>query len=322
MTELQSKIKQLEQENKSLLEELETAYKNMAAILEQSDNEKKIAYRELEKKFIALEELYSKLSDKENMLIHLEKLSSIGQFITEIIHELRTPLTVIMSMVELILYENQLPEDINEKIKRISAQVNRMSNYLNRFKAMAYKGKEYFLTFDLKDNITDFLDTIEIIKPKSIEIYSELCPDLLNVSGDPYQTIQICMNVAKNAFDAMAGKQAKFLVSVKKRDRNWLTNPGNVFKLACQKEEDWKKILGKHLNFAIVEFKDEGIGIPEELQSDIFEAFFTTKSRGKGTGLGLSIAADITMRHQANLTVHSVSGQGTTIQFIIPLSEN
>ena len=101
-------INSIKNENRILLAELEEAYKNMEAILVQAEREKEITYRELEHKYTALQNAYTELSQKENMLIHMEKLSSIGQFITEIVHELKNPLTVIAAATDISLL-NELP---------------------------------------------------------------------------------------------------------------------------------------------------------------------------------------------------------------------
>lgn len=316
-----TKVKQLEVENRLLLSELEEAYKNMAMILEQSEQEMEIAYTELDDRYNSLENLYSQLSNKENMLIHLEKLSSIGQFITEIIHELKNPLAIISGFTDLTLTDPDLPETVRKRIGKVPAQIERMLNYLNRFKSMAYKGKEDFKTIDLNENIREFLATIEIIKPKSIHIHSDLCDDKLIVSADPYQLMQIYLNLAKNAFDAMQNVSGVFSVRSKKVDRNWILSGNNLGRVWCQQDEDWLQIIDDKNEFTLLEFSDTGPGISADIVDNIFEAFFTTKERGKGTGLGLSIAKDITIRHNANLYIKSVENEGTTFQFLIPNTE-
>lgn len=315
----QTDIESLKEENDRLLVELETAYSNMVQILDNSEKEMEIAYHELDKRYQALEELYSTLSNKENMLIHLEKLSSIGQFITEIIHELNNPLTVISAMADLTLMDPDLDNKVFERIKKIPRQVLRMSNYLKRFKNMAYKGEESFSVFDLKENITEYLATIEIIRPKSVVISSQFCEEKLEVFGDPYQIMQIFLNLAKNAFDAMQESGKNLSLFLSPVDKKWLKNKKNTGSNSCRDEEEWEEILKNNNNFALVEFKDDGSGIPENIVNNIFEAFFTTKGRGKGTGLGLSIATDVTKRHNANLYIKSQLGKGTTFLFVIPL---
>jgi len=319
MNQYLTKNKELEEENQFLLAELEKAYKNLETVLQQSKHEQDIAYHELDNKYDALEKLYTQLSNKENMLVHLEKLSSIGQFITEIIHELNNPLTVIKGVTELLLFGN-INDTIKKDLNSIAVQADRMTNYLNRFKVMAYKGEQDFDVFDLNENVINFIETIDIIKPKSVNIKSHLCSDTLKVWGDPYQITQIFLNLAKNAFDALKDNGHELGIITKRVNREWLKILCSNGKVFCQSKNEWVTTFNKSTNFALVEIRDDGAGIPKEFIGNIFDAFFTSKERGKGTGLGLSIASDISKRHNANLTVKSEPGIGTSFKFIIPLS--
>ncbi len=315
---LKNETADLKLKNQMLLSELEIAYKNMETVLEQTALEKEITYKELQSRYNALEKLYKELSDKENMLVHMEKLSSIGQFITEIVHELNNPLTVISGITELLLLKD-IPEDIRKKIDMIPEQVVRMTNYLKRFKSMAYKGEEDFSVFDINENVKDFLGTISIIKPKDIQIESELFKEILPVKGDPYQVTQIYLNLAKNAFDAMHDKGDSILIKTTKISFKEVFSE-KISKIMCQDPEKWQKIADDYKEFALIEFTDNGPGIKRDILDNVFTAFFTTKGRLKGTGLGLSISTDITTRHHGNLTVKSTAGSGTTFQLILPLT--
>lgn len=308
----------LVQENKRLLNELESAYINMERILEEANREKEIAYKELQSKFDSLENLYQELSKKENLLIHMEKLSSIGQFITELIHELSSPLTAITLQTQLAAFKNN-SEEVKDQFKNIEDQARKMSNLLNRFKSMAYKGKESFKEFDLNHNVKECVETVEIIKPKRMKIVTEYSTDTLPVFGDPYQTTQIFLNLAKNAFDAMEEGGEKLIVRIRRWDAAKIKSEGVMGQSFCQVKEDWEKILDNSKEIGMVEFQDEGCGIPAEIMEEIFQPFFTTKERGKGTGLGLAISRDIAYRHGGNLAVKSTVGEGTTFQFLMPL---
>lgn len=67
--------------------------------------------------------------------------------------------------------------------------------------------------------------------------------------------------------------------------------------------------------------KDNGVGISNEIQSKIFQPFFTTKPAGEGTGLGLSLAFDIiTKGHGGTIDVESVAGEGTTFYIKLPIN--
>jgi Signal transduction histidine kinase regulating C4-dicarboxylate transport system len=73
-------------------------------------------------------------------------------------------------------------------------------------------------------------------------------------------------------------------------------------------------------NQVLIEFTDDGPGIPEENLLKIFEPFFTTKEIGKGTGLGLSISYDIIVnKHNGNIDVKSEVGKGTSFLITLPL---
>ena len=70
---------------------------------------------------------------------------------------------------------------------------------------------------------------------------------------------------------------------------------------------------------AVVEFRDSGPGMPDDVKNKIFDPFFTTKAVGEGTGLGLSIVHSIIERHAGEITVESEIGQGTTFRVSLPL---
>jgi signal transduction histidine kinase len=306
-------------ENARLLSELERAYSSMEVILQESSRETRMAYQDLEEKYRALEKLYRELSEKENLLIHLEKLSSIGRFVTELIHELRNPLSVILLQTQLAAM-NEIPEDLEERVQVITGQVKRMTDLLGRFRSMVYGDEEDFRVFDLNPNLAECLELMELIKPKDLRIERTLYDRPLPVKGDPYQISQVFLNLAKNSFEAMK----------EQGDRLWVesleTSSEEVIRFTrenrprlCQKEDRWQEILDATARFGVVRFVDQGTGIAGDRLEEIFQPFFSTKKKGSGSGLGLSICSDIAVRHDANLTVQSEPGKGATFQFIIPL---
>jgi signal transduction histidine kinase len=64
--------------------------------------------------------------------------------------------------------------------------------------------------------------------------------------------------------------------------------------------------------------KDDGPGIPKEIQSKLFDPFFTTKPAGQGTGLGLSVSFGIVKDHGGDIVVASEPGQGATFIITLP----
>ncbi len=74
--------------------------------------------------------------------------------------------------------------------------------------------------------------------------------------------------------------------------------------------------LGDRIEIAV---RDNGTGIPQDLQEQLFSPFFTTKPAGEGTGLGLSISHDIVVkRHAGSIDVESEPGAFTEFRIILP----
>ena len=69
----------------------------------------------------------------------------------------------------------------------------------------------------------------------------------------------------------------------------------------------------------VLEITDDGCGIPQEIHSRIFDAFFTTKPVGEGTGLGLSISHSIVSDHGGRIELESTPGQGSRFRVILPV---
>jgi signal transduction histidine kinase len=78
--------------------------------------------------------------------------------------------------------------------------------------------------------------------------------------------------------------------------------------------------VGQSAQFALVEVRDHGVGVPEEIRQRLFESFFTTKS--DGMGMGLNICRTIIEYHQGQLWVEPAQGQGSVFKFTLPLAED
>jgi signal transduction histidine kinase len=76
----------------------------------------------------------------------------------------------------------------------------------------------------------------------------------------------------------------------------------------------------KRGKYAVIGIRDDGPGIPKEIQTKIFDPFFTTKDIGQGTGLGLYISRQIIKEHEGHIFFDNVPGQGVQFRIQIPLS--
>jgi two-component system NtrC family sensor kinase len=74
----------------------------------------------------------------------------------------------------------------------------------------------------------------------------------------------------------------------------------------------------RHNGTVRVTVRDDGIGIPRENLSRIFDTFFTTKGKVSGVGLGLSVSYGIVSQHRGSLEVESTVGKGSTFTVVLP----
>lgn len=309
---------ELLKQNRHLLGELENAYRQLAEVFERANLEKNLAYQELQNKLTALERLYADKMRQENLLVHLQKLSSIGQFMAEIIHEMRNPLTAISAHADILLM-NGLPANQAQHAQAILQLVNTTSHHLNKFMNMAHGEEAQFTIFDAGECLAEVIEMVGLLKPKEIELAYIPCDRDLPVWGDPEQLSQIVLNISRNAFEALKRHGSWYRIEVQQVLAKDLRPPDAVH---VQSDTNWQMITELSRRFACITFRDNAGGIPAELMPRLFEAFFTTKSKSDGTGLGLYIVADIVKRFNGDLFVESQKNAGTTITLYLPIKRD
>ena len=130
------------------------------------------------------------------------------------------------------------------------------------------------------------------------------------------QLNQAFFNVINNGIDALEEAMATGHFDDQLQDPNFRPTLMISTRRSCRAES----LNSGTMPTITVRIKDNAKGIPLEIQSHIFNPFYTTKPPGQGTGLGLSISYQIVVdRHQGNLTFHSQPGQGTEFVITLPL---
>jgi two-component system, NtrC family, sensor kinase len=125
----------------------------------------------------------------------------------------------------------------------------------------------------------------------------------------PSQLNQVVMNLLSNAIDALEDEMGN--QSGRMGNKPTLSNPTITI-----------RTFVTHNNWVTIAIADNGMGISEEIRSQLFDPFFTTKSIGKGTGLGLSISHQIiTQKHGGKIDCDSTFGQGTEFVVQIPVGQ-
>ncbi|MGD2182170.1 PAS domain S-box protein [Lusitaniella coriacea] len=301
--------------------------------------ERKAVEAQLQQQARELEKTLNKLRRTQAHMIQSEKMSSLGQMVAGIAHEINNPVNFIHGnlnpasdyaedLVQLIeLYEQHYPnppEEIQEEIDAIDLDflkedikkllysmrtgTDRIRKIVLGLRTFSRLDEAEFKEVDIHQGIDSTLMILQNrLKDKPDRARIEVLKNygtLPLVECYPGQLNQVFMNILVNALDALEERD---------RGTNLETgqNPSRIW-IATQIIESKKTVK--------VSIRDNGMGIPEHIQSSIFDPFFTTKAVGKGTGLGMSISYQIvTDKHNGSLKCISSSGKGTEFIIEIPI---
>ncbi len=247
---------------------------------------------ELEKK---LEQKTRALKRNLTRLIHEDKLISLGKLVAGAVHEINNPLSGIHALARLMREELKAGELIGEKKEKfeyylhlIDSESARCSSIVSDLLSFARQQKVQWKTFQLNDLVRRAIVLgRHRIGNQRIRFQLDLDENLPEMTGDPGQIQQCLLNLLFNAIEAMPhGGRLSVRTS-------------------------WDSVKDQ-LRLMV---EDEGVGIPPELLSQVFEPFFSTKNQDRGVGLGLSVVYGIVKEHDGMIYVRSEVGQGS--KFII-----
>jgi heavy metal sensor kinase len=220
------------------------------------------------------------------------------RFVADASHELRTPLAILRGELENVVSRNHLTAETKETLGSNLEEVERLGKIVEGLFALshldageAYHESKIFDLAKLADTTTDQMCLLA--EDKNISLVSALSGAVL-VKGDPARLKQVIVNLVDNAIKyTEAGGRVEVKVYVSGKE-------------------------------AVLEVKDNGIGIPERDLPHVFERFYRVdKARTRelgGAGLGLSIVKSICAAHQADIQVKSVEKMGTQFFVRLPLA--
>ena len=232
-----------------------------------------------------------------------QRMESLGALAGGIAHDLNNMLAPVLMAAEL-LKTNPTTEVQQELANVIQTSAQRGTGLVRQILAFA-RGSEGQERLELKPEhlIKDAVSLAKETFPRTMEIRSELAPELFLICADPTQIHQILLNLMVNARDAMNGVGSLTITA---------ENLELAAALAAQKPGAKP---GPHI---VLRVTDTGSGMSAEVLAKIWNPFFTTKPPGQGTGIGLSTVAKIVHEHGGFVEVTSQPGQGTTFSVYLP----
>lgn len=278
---------------------------------------------ELSKKNLQIKRAYKDLKDTQAMVVHNEKMRSLGQLVAGVAHELNNPINFIYGnlahlknysndLIEIISkYEEiqkQLPEDKFEEVEKLKEEIDYefiiedLAALIKSCTEGAERSKQIIL--DLKN-----FSRLDEALVKEVNIHEGI-DSALNILSNKYKN-KVTMHKEYGELpkvNCYAGQINQVFMNVIDNAAQAIKETGDIY------------IRTKVNNqYAVVEIEDNGDGIPEDIIPKIFDPFFTTKPVGEGTGLGLSICYKIIKSHNGKMEVESQKGVGTKFIISVPI---
>jgi len=244
------------------------------------------------------------------MTLRNNTLKQMRRFVADASHELRTPLVSVRGYAELYrMGALQNPDQVAEAMGRIESEAIRMGELVESLLALAR----------LDDSNQKAMTSVELValarsaaKDASVNDHGRQV-DLLDPLGIPL------MPNAELSIEADANQLRQVLT-------NLLANASRFSPEDAKVELALGVQRGDKAGTVIIEVRDYGIGIPEELREKVFERFFRAdNSRNRetgGSGLGLAIAKSIVERHGGSIEADATPGGGATFRVILPVSQS
>jgi two-component system sensor kinase FixL len=234
-------------------------------------------------------------------LMHLTRVSILGQLSGALAHELNQPLAAILSNAQAaqrFLKQNGSADndEFQEILKDIADADKRAGAVIQRLRVLLKKGETKYQSLDLNEIVKDVLRLIHSdLLTQNVNVTTKLEKALPKVNGDLVQIQQVMLNLILNACEAMTANSTSDRALTVSTEIN---------------END-------QVSFAI---EDRGPGIDPNLMERIFEPFVTTKQQG--LGLGLSISRSILSAHNGSLLAKNNVSQGATFYMVLPVEKS
>lgn len=277
---------ELTKADKSHKSEIEALYTDIHLLQENF----KTAFLMQKKSEDARIEIEIQLEKERQKLVLAQRIETIGQITAQVAHDFGNLIMIINGKTK-ALEKRLTDEDDLKQVEAIRKATSRAHSLIKKILSMTRMQKAEVVLFDPFKGLSDIQDLLKISIGSDIllNIETDGSENMILVESSCFENVII--NLCVNARDAMPG--------------------GGEIGIAI------KSVIKHDEKFVSISVKDNGVGIPEDIQLKIFDPFFTTKGVGKGTGLGLSQVQDFVKNVGGSLELNS-GKTGTCFTLYLP----
>jgi two-component system sensor kinase FixL len=228
-------------------------------------------------------------------LMNVARASALEEMASGIAHELNQPLGAIATFSQagerMLKRPAPLVDSATDVFRHINHEAMSAGEGLRRIRRLFNRDHGQLTTHFMTDVVVELAPVLELIAARAgVQLEYSLAPDLPAVSIDHRQIQHVLFMLVQNALEASTGTSAHSVVQIQTIR------------------------TGDSIETAVI---DGGAGIPVEVQSEIFNAFFSTKTGG--CGLGLASSRTIVESHDGSIGFETASVQGTRFWFRLPM---
>ena len=240
----------------------------------------------------------------EEMLLHSQKLESIGRLAGGIAHDFNNLLTAIMGNTEMAMKQLDPSGKPYSRLEVVKKAANGAANLTRQLLAFSRKQVIEPKEINFDELLQHVCKMIPALIGENIRLNVLLSGQMSLIKADAGQVEQIIINLVTNARDAMPdGGDLTIETAVVFLDENYShlhpgVSPGS---------------------YVMMVITDTGAGMSGETLEHAFEPFFTTKETGRGTGLGLATVYGIVKQNGGTIEVYSEIGRGTSLKVYFPV---
>ncbi len=234
-----------------------------------------------------------RLGELQSELVHVSRLSELGQMVSALAHEVNQPLTAMANYLSGArrLFAAGNEDSALAAMERVAEQSERARQIIARLRDFVRKQETERRVENLAKTVEEASALALVGAGTSVRLEIRIAGDATEAFIDKVQIQQVLFNLMRNAVEAMAGMERRELTIITSRAGDKI----------------------------VVRVSDTGPGLPEPVRARLFQPFVTTKPNGMG--VGLSVCRTIVEAHGGELQAEDREGGGTVFSFTLPPSQ-